>query len=161
MMLTTNSTIGIVSVSTYVRELDEFDSMTFQTIHKKFDVAIIQLEEAIIAHKQGKYVVALALAGAAEEILGQMCVRLKIETSLSKLSSVQAMKQFDKPFEVLNGPKNAIKHASKLPNADDEFEIAEGDDFLMIVRALANLKSLSLTSTEVIEDFYQSITVAK
>ena len=121
------------------------------TIHTKIDVAISQLDSAIQAYKNGDYIAAITLAGASEEILGAYCKRKGLETALDKIIELPVMKKYDNRKKLLNSPRNCLKHANH--SNEDEFEIAEEDDYVMIVRAIANLKSLEITPSILVKDF--------
>ena len=125
--------------------------MTFNSSHQKIDVALKQLDGAIRAYNQGNYIEAITLAGASEEILGALCRRQGLPISVERIASLPVMGGYQNPIAVLNTPRNCLKHANN-PN-EDIFEIAQEDDFLMIVRAIGNLRELELPQSELVNKF--------
>jgi hypothetical protein len=61
---------------------------------------------------------------------------------------------YQNPIAILNNPRNCLKHANNP--SEDIFEIAEEDDFLMIVRAIGNLLELKLPQSELVNKFLMS-----
>ncbi len=107
----------------------------------KIDIALIQLRTAVQLYNKGNYISALTLAGAAEEILGQIA---KIESGTNaliddKVWTDQISDYFKKqrpPFEkvasVRNKVKNEIKHNDKGTNnnINHDFEF-EAEHFIL------------------------------
>lgn len=116
----------------------------------KIDVALSQLDAAIAADEQGQDLVAITLAGAAEEILGGMCRRKNIQNAVEQIANLAPMLQISDKLEhriaYLNNVRNNLKHACD-PN-EDSFTISDLDSFLMIARALGNAELLGLALTE-------------
>lgn len=106
--------------------------MSYQAIHKKIDVALIQLESAISAYRDGRYIESITLAGASEKILGAICRRNKMETAVEKIANLPLIVAIEpdqsKRIAILNHARNCLKHARD--SSEDEFEIAEEDPFL-------------------------------
>jgi len=129
--------------------------MSFQTKYQKSDVALTQLESAIVAYKEGKHIEAIALAGASEGILGEICRRQNLPNSLEKIVALPLMQSHGlnqaEAFRILNHARNCLKHASK--DNEDEFEIAEEDSYFLIVRAILNMMKLGIKETPVIKKF--------
>lgn len=123
-------------------------------IHKA-DAAITQLCAAINAYEQGQDIVAITLAGAAEEILGKMCDRKGIPNAVEQIANLAPMMQVSDKLEAriafLNDIRNNLKHARD--SAEDWFTISELESFVMIARALANAKSLALPLTKQMKTF--------
>jgi hypothetical protein len=112
----------------------------------KVEVAKIQLDAAIAAYFDRRLIVAITLAGAAEEIFGAMLKRDCIQNAIEKILSLPPLLAiFDKRedrLEFLNKVKNNLKHASD--ELEDDFNIAEIDAFFMIARALGNSELLNI-----------------
>ena len=123
----------------------------------KVDMAKIQLDAAIAAYCEGKDVVAITLAGAAEEIFGAMLSRDGKENSVEKIASLEPMFQISSDLKeriaYLNNVRNNLKHASKKDNLEDNFIMSEFDAFLMIVRALGNASSLEIKDSFSMREF--------
>jgi hypothetical protein len=121
----------------------------------KIDVAKTQLDAAIQAYGRGEDVVAVTLAGAAEEIFGALCCRQKIQNSLDKILEFSQLSVISDDSKVLkdylNAVRNCLKHANK-PN-EDVFVMADLDSFIMIVRALGNAELLGVNDSEIMNKF--------
>jgi hypothetical protein len=135
----------------------------FEITHNKIDIAIEQLENAIVLFLSEKsYVSALTLAGAAEETLG-MAVKIKgIENSIQE----QYRNYSREGYEWLYPPKtwaeftthgknkvrNAIKHLSGVDDINFEADIEE-EALWMLVRATDNYIRLGLPPTVLMHEF--------
>jgi mannitol-specific phosphotransferase system IIBC component len=121
----------------------------------KVDVAKTQLDAAIQAYSRGEDVIAVTLAGAAEEIFGALCCRQKIKNAVVKIAELPALSaisdDLQKRITFLNDVRNCLKHANK-PN-EDVFVMADFDSFFMIVRALGNAELLGITDSETMSNF--------
>lgn len=126
---------------------------------RKHDVAVIQLHRAIeLFLHQRDFVCSATLAGAAEEILGQL-----VRTPPGRMSSIDHAKVFmkewnpdlsDHDIEVMaNTYRNALKHASRKD--DIHVVITEDDASLLIMRACMNYFFLDRTFTPLITQFCQ------
>ena len=125
--------------------------MTFQTKHSKIDVALLQLDSAIKAHMENRYIEAITLAGASEEILGAFCKRQGLVVAVEEIAKLPVMKKLASPMFELNRARNCLKHAKE--SSEDDFEIAQEDDYVMIVRAIVNLKKLKISPSETVNEF--------
>jgi hypothetical protein len=112
----------------------------------KVEMAKLQLDAAIAAYLEKRLIVAITLAGAAEEIFGAMLNRDCIQNSIEKIASLPPLIAiFDNPKsrkEFLNKVRNNLKHASD--KLEDDFTVAELDAFFMIARALGNSELLNI-----------------
>lgn len=121
----------------------------------KVDVAKTQLDAAIQAYGRGEDVIAVTLAGAAEEIFGSLCIRQNIQNSVEKIAELPPLSiisdNLQKRITYLNDVRNCLKHANNP--SDDIFVIADLDSFLMIVRALANAELLGISDSETMTKF--------
>ena len=121
----------------------------------KVDVAKTQLDAAIEAYGRGEVVIAVTLAGAAEEIFGALCCRQKITNAVEKIALLPALSAIsDNPkirIDFLNTVRNCLKHANK-PN-EDVFVMADLDSFVMILRALGNAELLGISDSETMTKF--------
>lgn len=129
----------------------------------KTEIARIQLTEAINLFVSEKFLCALTLAGAAEEILGRLVVMggqsTTMEASATKILELKGVLGFfsltsatqKSLFESWNSARNSVKHHNK---ADvDPFVINACDEaYWMIRRALANASLIGLTVHN-IQDF--------
>ena len=84
----------------------------------KVDVAKTQLDAAIQAYGRGEDVVAVTLAGAAEEIFGAMCFRQNIKNAVEKIAELSHLSVISdnpkKRITYLNDVRNCLKHAKEL-----------------------------------------------
>jgi hypothetical protein len=130
--------------------------------HRKVDVATEQLESAIRLFFYGNdYYSALTLAGAAEEIFGQMLLALGKEPRLHSfarsytyLMNVLNDQQLDE-LQVrreANAARNAVKHFNSFSELTVVFDARE-EAVDMISRAADNRKALFLEPTEEIQRF--------
>lgn len=132
--------------------------MTYQPSERtlnKVDVAKTQLDAAIQAYSRGEDVVAVTLAGAAEEIFGALCCRQNIQNAVDRIIEIPQLSIIsDNPKflrDYLNAVRNCLKHANK-PN-EDVFVMADLDSFVMIVRALGNAELLGISDSEIMSKF--------
>lgn len=124
----------------------------------KVDVAKTQLDAAIQAYGRGEDVIAVTLAGAAEEILGALCCRQSIQNAVEMIAELSPLSVISdnpqKRITYLNVVRNCLKHANN-PN-EDVFVMADLDSYVMIVRALGNAKLLGISDSETMADFRSS-----
>ena len=140
-------TLAIVRMTTLGFEKDRRIS--------KSEVARTQLAEAINLFLAGKYLCAITLAGAAEEVLARLLNQQGkisvVEESFQALQHIReevglfAMsgKPKNKIFNEWNFARNMLKHHSKT---DDEFVVINLFDeaYWMIKRSLANAEKLKI-----------------
>jgi hypothetical protein len=109
----------------------------------KLDVALHQLNVAIRLFLDGDYLASLTLAGAAEEILGKLCERAGHPVAVHSIVDYH-FKDTDPALsdkerrkillELLNGARNAAKHANNPAEAN--FNVEQIDPLQMIMRAV-------------------------
>ena len=121
----------------------------------KIDVAKTQLDAAIKAYGRGEDVVAVTLAGAAEEIFGALCRRQNIQNVVDKILAFPQLSVISNNPKVLrdylNSVRNCLKHANNP--TEDIFVMADLDSFVMIVRALGNAELLGISDSETMTKF--------
>jgi hypothetical protein len=121
----------------------------------KVDVAKTQLDAAIQAYGKGEDVLAVTLAGAAEEIFGALCCRQKIKNAVEKIAELPALSAISdnpkKRIDFLNNVRNCLKHANNP--SEDIFVMADLDSFVMIVRALGNAELIGVSDSETMTKF--------
>ncbi len=121
----------------------------------KVDVAKTQLDAAIQAYMKGEHILAVTLAGAAEEIFGALCYRQNIQNAVEKIAELAPLSVISDNTNVrityLNAVRNCLKHANNP--TEDTFVIADLDSFVMIVRALGNAKLLGISDTDTMVKF--------
>jgi hypothetical protein len=126
-----------------------------ERILNKIDVAKTQLDAAIQAYGRGEDVVAVTLAGAAEEIFGALCLRRNIQNAVNKIIEFQQLSVISSNPKVLrdylNSVRNCLKHANNP--TEDIFVMADLDSFVMIVRALGNAELLGISDSETMTKF--------
>ncbi|QKK01302.1 MAG: hypothetical protein HND55_00765 [Pseudomonadota bacterium] len=113
-------------------------------IHK-VDAARRQIEAAIRLWEDEDHVSALTLAGAAEEILGNLLGRSNMTSFLKRISDQAEQRQSKLPpkelYKIVNRTKNALKHAND--DSEDAVEFDVEDARLMVTRALINYQELT------------------
>lgn len=121
----------------------------------KVEMAKAQLDGAIAAYFEGEGIVAITLAGAAEEIFGAMLRRDCIQNSVEKIASLPPMLAISSNRQervaILNSVKNNLKHAND--ESEDDFVISGLDPFIFIVRALGNSEILNIEDTAAMKMF--------
>lgn len=127
------------------------------TVLTKFEVAERELEVAARLYLAGHdYIAVLNLAGAAEEILGQLLRRYgngkqaMIERLVDLDRELTGGRPFKEVSEDVNRARNAIKHA-RDPDEDHIVVIEPGDADAMLWRALVNYLRLAGKLTDVME----------
>lgn len=121
----------------------------------KDEIAKVQLTEAISLFLVGKYLCAITLSGAAEEIFARLLnvrdEKSTIETSFQAIQDIREQVGFasmdSRPknwiFNEWNTARNTLKHHGK--DSEDSIEINLFDEaYWMIKRALSNAAKLSL-----------------
>lgn len=129
-------------------------------------VAIVQLNEAISLFTRERFLAALTLAGAAEEILGKLLIRrgelpvikastaaikrLRAETGLSVMGEASEREMVD----AWNQARNNAKHLTR-PEGDSVTLNLCDEAYWMLRRALANSEKLGLhvTGTQDLENW--------
>ncbi|WP_157822488.1 hypothetical protein [Psychromonas sp. Urea-02u-13] len=110
-------------------------------ILSKAEIARIQIEKAVYLYAiENNYVCAITLAGAAEELLGNI---IKESGGKSVIGEVYEdflceYNKFSNFSDDLNTIRNELKHSHKNPNLDHEINIGEDDCVIMLYRALAS-----------------------
>jgi len=121
----------------------------------KVDVAKTQLDAAIQAYSRGEDIVAVTLAGAAEEIFGAICCRQNIQNGVEKIAELPPLSVIsDNPkirVAYLNAVRNCLKHANN--RKEDVFVMTDLDSFVMIARALGNAMLLGISDSETMSKF--------
>ena len=125
-------------------------------IHK-IQIAKRQIEAAAdLFFGNGDPLAVVTLAGAAEEILGNIIRRRGDEAMLDHLVSLDRRLTGGRDYSVVikevNGVRNALKHA-KDPD-DDEVEVPDGEAIAMLSRALVNYVLVGEQPTEGMHRIY-------
>jgi len=130
--------------------------------HKKVDIATCQLETAIrLFFYGGDHYAVLTLAGAADEILGQILKALEKEPALHSFARSYALVMHALYNEQLdereiqrqaNAARNSVKHFNSFNELTVTFDARE-EAVRMISRAIENHKALRLPPSEEIERF--------
>lgn len=107
----------------------------------KAEIARRQIESACELFFSGAdFLAVVTLAGAAEEILGNLIQRRGEEAIIDYLvgldSKLTGGREFADVIKDINGIRNGLKHA-KHPN-EDELEVEEGEAIAMLSRAVTN-----------------------
>lgn len=133
-----------------------------ETRHKKINLALEQLDEAIRQFLDRKsYVSALTLAGAAEEILGRTVELRGGESSLAQRVKDHLMIHNALVGGLLtenqsrwreNFARNAIKHLDRVSDEEIELDLEE-EALQMLSRAIHNLILLELPYTDQVQRF--------
>jgi len=113
---------------------------------EKRDIAIQQLEDAVVLYEKGHFISALTLSGAAEEILGKIAQKRNGSNELNReveyLKSVYRFFNGSEPsnrelIKRINNAKNETKHNDSGENlwVDSDFE---NECVLLFVKAVKN-----------------------
>jgi hypothetical protein len=125
----------------------------------KINAAQILLDAAIDAYKNNQDLIAITLAGAAEEVFGAMCKRLDKATAVEKLAELPSMAVISpdirKRIKYLNGPRNNLKHAAE--EGEDIFIVSVYDAFVLLARALHNSELLGIDDTPIAKEFRKKL----
>jgi hypothetical protein len=125
------------------------------TTISKLDVGVHQLSVAIRLFLDGDYLASLTLAGAAEEILGRLCERTSkpvavdfiVDYHLKDTDPALSDKKRRKILrDLLNGPRNAAKHANDPDEAT--FDVDQAWPLQMIMRAVPMCASLGVKPSQ-------------
>lgn len=117
----------------------------------KLEVAVSQLDTAIRLFLDGNHLSSLTLAGAAEEILGRLSQRAELPVAIEEIIAYHfgdtnpALTDKDRRnvlLEVINGARNAVKHAND-PN-ETHFVVEQIFPLQMIMRAMPMARNLGL-----------------
>lgn len=109
--------------------------------YKKFDIAVIQMDEAVrqfLDHKNN--IAAVTLAGAAEEIFGSALKNAGKQTALGRLMDYWNSQDHLPRYEpagfanLLNRTRNALKHDNH--GGEAEVEVGPADAIMMLGRAI-------------------------
>lgn len=160
-MVAPDNTLGVIRMVTLGFEAD--------TKISKTDIARTQLAEAIDLFLAGKYLCAITLAGAAEEVFARLVNQQKgksaIEESYLAIQNIRettglaamGVKTKSEIFNEWNSARNTLKHHGK---SDDEVVTINLFDeaYWMIRRALANAENLK-TSIRNNDDFENWVVV--
>lgn len=110
-------------------------------IHK-FQIAKIQLDDAILFFIEERYISSLTLAGASEEIFGKLSERYcNKNSSYENLTNLLKQKLPEMNVNI-NLSRNALKHATKH-NEDVIYIYPEIESMIMILRAIGNYLNFS------------------
>ena len=126
-------------------------------IISKLDAARIQLDAAIKLFFEGDQVCAVTLAGAAEDIFAGL-LNATGEQSPFEFLHGWYQSTYDKKVsknkfsrEMLNLGRNWLKHSTE--DANTEFDIAERDSIMVLMRAIPCYFKLTKSYTENMDDF--------
>ncbi len=123
-------------------------------LHKK-EIARRQIDTAIDLFLQGKdYLSVVTLAGAGEEVIGNLLIRAKQKNILSHLKRLLEGREFKVANQEINGFRNALKHANNP--GEDLIDVAQDQEhaIAMLSRALANYSALERGLSPKMEQFY-------
>lgn len=126
------------------------------TVISKVEIATTQLEEAIALFLDGKFLCALTLSGASEEVLSRLlnargypsAVEQSVEAvlNLKKVTGLAALDAVSEKqlFRTWNAARNAAKHHNDNEGETVVLNLFD-EAYWMIRRAIENAKSLDLT----------------
>lgn len=136
---------------------------------EKKEIAVKQLEDAAFLYEKNRYVSALTLAGAAEEILGKMAKKRRgwnqFENEKEYLKSIYRF--FNKPIppdkklvKDINNAKNELKHNDEGENlwVDCDFE---NEFVLLFVKAVKNYFNTygEMPNSKIISELFEFLTL--
>lgn len=127
-------------------------------LHKK-EIARRQIDTAIDLFLEGKdYLSVVTLAGAGEEIIGNLLKRAKRKNMGGHLLDLDKRISGGRDFKVMNqeinGFRNALKHANEP--TEDLMEVAQDQEhaIAMLSRSLTNYSALEGSLSPKMEQFY-------
>jgi hypothetical protein len=123
----------------------------------KIEIARRQIDVAIdMLRANGDYLAIIALAGAAEEILGAFLKRQKKMAMLDYIIKLDTDLTGGRPFNLINTEINSVRNALKHANHqnEDEIEVEFSDALAMLSRAITNYILLGKDQTPKIIWFY-------
>ena len=105
----------------------------------KLHISQIQIDNAI-GHffNDNNYVCAITLAGAAEEILGNILRETGYENILSEIHNEAEDGKFSKFSAKANEIRNELKHSHNNPDLQYTITVSQGEAGRMIMRAINN-----------------------
>jgi hypothetical protein len=112
------------------------------------------LDTAIYHYFRGSLACSINLAGAAEELLGDLCKRRGIINALDQAVEIEEFPHTSSIKErkkTLNSIKNALKHSDRTEQ--DYVEIVEEEAYILIARAIYNLAALKLEYSQNVRMF--------
>jgi len=128
-------------------------------LHKK-EIAKKQVDTAIELFLAGKdYLSVVTLAGAGEEILGQLLIRHSKKNTVNNLKELDRRLSGGREFTIvnqeINGFRNSLKHAKD--EAEDEINVAEGQEHAIAIlsRAINNYALLEGGLSTKMDQFLQ------
>ena len=112
----------------------------------KSDIAKRQIETACgIFLSGGDFLAVVTLAGAAEEILGNLLKRAGKGNSMDDIAALDQRLTGGRPFKdvsaEVNAARNALKHAREA--SEDTVAVLPGEAHAMLARAISNYVSLT------------------
>ncbi|NMP32550.1 hypothetical protein HII17_13370 [Thalassotalea sp. M1531] len=119
----------------------------------KTELAIIQIERAIdLFIDERDFVSTLTLAGAAEEMLGNILHANGMENILAELhpwfqEKYDSDASFGQFARKANEIRNELKHGHSFPDLEHKVEVSEPLAAQMLMRALVNYKNFDLEPT--------------
>jgi hypothetical protein len=141
----------------------EYDMDSSERRTTKVEVAIVQLDAAIQAWRNGEDIVAITLAGAADGIFGSLCRRQGIRTASEDISElaplVASFEKHKERFNFLNQVINNLKHAD-MPE-EDELVIAREDPLFAVVRGLVNSERLGIQDSPIMKECREALRLRK
>jgi hypothetical protein len=126
----------------------------------KSELARIEIEKAIdLFILEKDYVCSLTLAGAAEEMLGNILNKNGNENILAELLPWFKEKHdpnitYRKLAKGANETRDELKHGHENPDPAYEVEVSEPLAAQMLMRALVNYKNMEIKPTQKMNEFY-------
>ena len=131
----------------------------------KSDLAKIQIERAIdLFINERDFVCTITLAGAAEEMLGNILHLTGEESILAELlpwfqETYDTNLTFGQFSKGANEVRNELKHGHQNPDLEHVVDISEALAAQMLMRSLVNYKNAQLEPTEAMYEFHAWIKV--
>ena len=135
----------------------------------KIDIALIQLRTAVQLYNKGNYISALTLAGASEEILGQIAKSKSGTNALNddKVWTDQIADYFKKQRPALkkianvrNRVKNEVKHNDTGNNDEIKHDFKfEAETFILAAKRNYELTIGSMPNDKIIKSFWNWISL--
>lgn len=115
---------------------------------RKHEVAIVALLSAIKCYELGNHVSAIILAGAARQILNDLCIAKKLQTTLDKICEA-TQNPTGQVHIFIAKTYNSLRHADRDP--DQIINVSKDEAEMLITLASADLVRLNLPVTDEIK----------
>jgi hypothetical protein len=119
------------------------------TTYTRTQVAIILLNDAKDLYTKGKFISSIVLAGAAQQLLRDLCRNVKIDPTIKILSNIQNI-HGQGLHDLIAETYNKLKHADK---EQGDVEVDKDEAKILLVLAASDLMRLNYPQNDIIKNF--------